>query len=374
MTGAPHRQTKPFANGQAAERSNSAPTLSIIIPCFNEGKILADTYQQLRAYLEQGAWHGTLPNTWEIIFVNDGSSDDTDVVVTRLQAHDRRVRLCSYRHNAGQGQALQTGFADARGEWVFCVDADLDYGPEHIERFLKQALQQDADIVVGSPYMPGGQALHVPRIRRWMSRVANWYFARIFNIGIRTFTGIARLYRRAALNRLMLTSRDKDVLPEIIIKAHALGMKITESPATLCWKPEVQKTRGRGAGILSTGRKALRHFLWGVVENPFFFFSLPIVLSVVFLAWFSFAVLYLFCRDFTATGRGTLADVTETFSMLVHENPQTFLCLTLFFFSTMILSCIGLIIYQNKIKKDHDFLYFTFLSDRLHQRGHGLDS
>jgi len=345
----------------------AAPTLSIVIPCYNEGDILERTYQQLSAYLDEKDWHGALPKTWEIIFVNDGSKDRTDEVVTALMAKDARVRLCTYPHNGGQGKALQTGFAAARGEWIFCVDADLDYGPDHIERFLRESVQHTADLVVGSPYMAGGQALNVPRVRLLMSKAANWYFSRIFSIGISTFTGIVRLYRRTSLERLMLTSRDKDILPEIIIKAHALGMNIVETPATLCWKPEIQKTRGRGAGIITTGRKAFAHFLWGVVENPLFFFSLPILLAIVGLIWFTSAVIYLFCRDYTSTPRGVLPDITTTFSTLIQQNPQTFVAMFSFFFTTLILSCIGLIIYQNKIKKDHDFLYFTLLSDRLRQ-------
>jgi len=345
----------------------AAPTLSIVIPCYNEGDILERSYQQLSAYLDEKDWQGALPKTWEIIFVNDGSKDRTDEVVSALMAKDARVRLCTYPHNGGQGKALQTGFAAARGQWVFCVDADLDYGPDHIERFLRESLQQNADIVVGSCYMPGGQAMNVPRVRLLMSKAANWYFSRIFRIGICTFTAIVRLYRRESLHRLMLISRDKDILPEIIVKAHALGMKIVETPATLCWKPEIQQTRGRGAGIITTGRKAFAHFLWGVVENPLFFFSLPILLSIVGLIWFTGAVLLLFCQEYASSPRGILADVTATLSAITQQNPQTFLALFSFFFTTMILSCIGLIIYQNKIKKDHDFVYFTLLSDRLRQ-------
>src|SRR4051812_34328937 len=98
-----------------------APTLSIIIPCYNEGRILAATFQQLRSYLENSGWSGSLPRTWEVIFVNDGSTDGTDDVVSELAARDPRVRLCTYPHNGGQGKALQTGFAHARGDWIFCV-------------------------------------------------------------------------------------------------------------------------------------------------------------------------------------------------------------------------------------------------------------
>jgi glycosyltransferase involved in cell wall biosynthesis len=338
------------------------------MPCYNEGDILERSYQQLRAYLDETDWQGSLAKTWEIIVVNDGSKDQTDVVVAGLMAHDKRVRLCTYPHNAGQGKALQTGFAHARGDWIFCVDADLDYSPEHIERFLREAVRAKADMVVGSPYMRGGRTENVPWVRLLMSKAVNRYFAFVCKIGVSTFTGIVRLYRRTSLERLLLTSRDKDILPEILIKAHTLGMKIVEAPAHLCWKKEVQQTRGRGIGVFSTARKVFRHLLWGVVENPGFFFSIPLTVSVVGFLWFTRAVVALFLGNFHASDLGILADITNTLSQQVHAHPQTFLLLFLFFFTSLILSCIGLIIYQNKTKKEQDFICFTLLAEAMRQR------
>ncbi len=341
------------------------PTLSIVIPCYNEGPILAASYHRLRAYLEETDWQGELPKTWEIVFVNDGSMDGTDAIIAAIAARDPRVRLCTYPHNGGQGKALQTGFAAARGDWIFCVDADLDYGPDHIERFFREALLHRADLIVGSPYMPGGRTENVPWVRLMMSRAVNRYFRFVCNIGVSTFTGIVRLYRRASLQRLLLTARDKDILPEILIKAHTLGMKIVEAPAHLCWKKEIQATRGRGIGVFSTARKAFRHLLWGVVENPGFFFAIPLVIALIGLLWFGAAVTSLFAQHFHLTGDGVLRDITATASQLVLANPQTFLLLLLFFFTTLILSCIGLIVYQNKTKKDHDFICLTQLAEMM---------
>ena len=352
---------------------HDTPTLSIIIPCYNEGSILDATYQRLCAYLDGSDWHGSLPKSWEIIFVNDGSKDGTDAIVSAIAARDARIRLCTYPRNGGQGKALQTGFAAARGDWVFCVDADLDYGPEHIERFLRDALAQHADLVVGSPYMKGGKAENVPWVRLWMSRTVNRYFSFVFNIGISTFTGIVRLYRRSALQKLLLTSRDKDILPEIIIKANTLGLTLIEAPASLCWKADVQKSRGRGIGVIVTARKAFRHLLWGVVENPGLFFSIPIFVSVFGLLWFTVAVTHVIGRSFALTDGGLLKDITDTLSHMVQTFPQTFLLWILFFFATMILTCIGLIIYQNKAKKDQDFICFTLLAEQMRRQAKQQD-
>lgn len=347
---------------------HAAVTLSIVIPCYNEGPILAATYQRLCAYLEAANWQGDQPKTWEILFVNDGSKDDTDAIVSAIAACDPRVRLCTYPHNGGQGKALQTGFAAARGEWIFCVDADLDYGPEHIERFLSEAQMQQADLIVGSPYMEGGRSENVPWVRLWMSKTINRYFSFVFNIPISTFTGIVRLYRRSSLQKILLTSRDKDILPEIIIKANTLGLKIVEVPANLCWKADVQKSRGRGIGVVTTAKKAFRHLLWGVVENPGLFFSVPIVISILGLLWFTGAVTHILIRHSALTDAGLVVDITNTLSSAVHTSPHTFFIWFLFFFTTMILTSIGLIIYQNKAKKDQDYICFTQLAEMMRQR------
>jgi cellulose synthase/poly-beta-1,6-N-acetylglucosamine synthase-like glycosyltransferase len=364
----PHRRAASNVQLMEGQYMQPGPTLSIVIPCYNEGKIVEQTFGKLRRFLEENDWQGDLPKTWEIIFVNDGSLDQTNEIVGVLMAQDRRVRLCTYPHNGGQGKALKAGFQHARGEWVFTVDADLDYGPEHIERFLHEALKQQADLVVGSPYMPGGRTENVPWIRLWMSRAVNRYLSLAFNITIATFTGILRLYRRGALENLLLTARDKDILPEIIVKAHLLGWNIIEIPATLCWQKDIQTTRGRGIGVVVTARKAFRHILLGVVENPGLFFSIPIVTSILGLSWFTFVLTHLFCRHMAMTDDGLLLDITNTFRHLAHTFPHTFFIFLLFFFTTMILTCIGLIIYQNKAKKDHDYHCFVQLSQMIRQQ------
>src|SRR5207253_9129580 len=105
------------------------------------------------------------------------------------------------------------------------------------------------------------------------------------------------------------------------------------------WKADVQKSRGRGIGVVTTGKKAFRHLLWGVGENPGLFFSVPIVLAILGLLWFSGAVLHVLGKHFTVGNDGLLVDITNTLSHSVHAHPQTFLIWFLFFFTTLILTC-----------------------------------
>ena len=84
--------------------------------------------------------------------------------------------------------------------------------------------------------------------------------------------------------------------------------------------------------------------------------------------WFTVAASELFARNFTPTDHGVLVDITNTLSRLTQTYPQTFYVWFLFFFTTMILTSIGLIIYQNKAKKDQDFICFTQIADMIRAR------
>jgi len=358
------RRRKGATMNSPPDPQRRSPVLTVLIPCFNEAGILRETASQLTAYLDAGQWRQGREGEWEILFVDDGSTDDSRSVLADLAARDPRVRFVSYRINAGQGQALQKGFAAARGDWIFSVDADLDYGPEHIGQFLALAHETGAEMVVGSPYMRGGSTSGVPAARLWMSRLMNWYFGRVLKLGLSTYTSILRLYRRETLTDLLLTSRDKDVLPEILIKAALLGVPIVEAPAQLRWKSRIAAQGRGGGGTLTTLRKAVRHLLWGVIENPLLFFLAPAVVAGAGTLWFAVAIAILFRRAYAATTTHGLEAVTSAASHVMQSNPQTVVIFAVLLHAALMLFCIGMVVFQNKVKKEQDFVYFSRLLAR----------
>ncbi len=189
--------------------------LSIVIPALNE----RDNLVQLIPLL-----HREVPpevTTYEIIIVDGGSVDGTADVAEKLG-----VRVCK-QSRPGYGGALAAGFAQARGEYILTMDADLSHSPRFIST-LWQARTR-AELVIASRYVPGGAA-EMPLLRLILSRILNVIFGRGMSLPIRDVSSGFRLYRSAALQGVHLESTHFDVLEEILIRLYAEGWQIIEVP------------------------------------------------------------------------------------------------------------------------------------------------
>lgn len=115
--------------------------ISVVVPGLNEGKSLAELARRIHAALAEHA-------AYEIIFVDDGSTDDSWDVIQKLNAEDVRVRGCRLRRNFGKAMALTAGFSLASGEIVIMMDADLQDDPADLPKFLR-SVEDGLDVVVG---------------------------------------------------------------------------------------------------------------------------------------------------------------------------------------------------------------------------------
>jgi len=237
------------------------PSLSVVMPMYNEAENVSSTLKAVREELEK------LEVPWEIILVNDGSTDNTLVLVQEAAAKDARIRLFTYTPNLGRGHALRTGFTQARGDIIVTTDFDLSYSAEFILRLYQELLGDPGlDFVVASPYMPGGRTLNVPPGRLFLSKLANKIIGFALGGRFKTVTGIARGYRRQVIQALELSSQDKEIHLEILSKLMALGYRGAEIPAVL-------QGRRRGRSKFRLGRASLSHLAFTLFERPIMFFG-----------------------------------------------------------------------------------------------------
>jgi len=122
--------------------NESERELSIVIPVYNEEKNLALLHTQLKSILE------TLTGRCEVIFVDDGSNDDSFSILEKLHRQDSNVKVIQFRKNFGKAAALSAGFAQARGRIIITMDADLQDDPREIPNFI-QKLDEGYDLVSG---------------------------------------------------------------------------------------------------------------------------------------------------------------------------------------------------------------------------------
>lgn len=122
--------------------SDSAPDLSVVLPVFNEAESIARVLEELVGVLEQ-----SFPDQWEVLAVDDGSTDTTATLIQEVSTRFPRVKLLPQEQNAGQSLALCAGFKQASGEWVATLDADGQNDPADLPKLF--AIRGEADVVFG---------------------------------------------------------------------------------------------------------------------------------------------------------------------------------------------------------------------------------
>jgi len=189
---------------------------SVVVPFLNEENSVTELYDRLKTALENSK------HAFELIFVDDGSTDKTFTLLGQIAQVDSRVVVIKLRHRFGKTAALAAGFEHARGEYVVTMDGDLQHDPEDIPRFVEK-LDEGYDVVCG------WRAHRVDNLwaRQIPSRIANWLMARLSGVGIHDFGGGYKAYRRELLNEVPLYGELQRFIPAL---AAAYGAQICEIP------------------------------------------------------------------------------------------------------------------------------------------------
>src|SRR5207247_11064719 len=183
--------TETFETGRIVDGDLPAPDISVVVTILNEAGSVEQLYRRTLAALDPG------PRTFELIFVDDGSTDGTFAVLERLHAEDPRVRAVRFKRNFGQHPAMHAGFSRARGDVVVTMDGDLQNQPEDIPR-LVEAVEAGYDVASGRR-----RARKDAVGRSVPSRVINGMLRRFTRVDISDFGCAFNAYRRDAVEPVL---------------------------------------------------------------------------------------------------------------------------------------------------------------------------
>lgn len=207
----------------------TCPRLGIVIPVYNEGENIARTLDAIRTQV-------TTPHRISLVY--DFDEDNTLPVVRARQGAGHDIRLVK-NLQPGVVSAIKTGLRQAEEEYVLVTMADMSDDYADVDTMCG-LLAQGYDLVCGSRYMPGGRQIGGPRLKKMISRLAGVSLHYLADIPTLDATNSYKLYRKRMLDALSIESDGGfEIGMEIVIKAHALGYKVTETPT--CW---IDRTAG----------------------------------------------------------------------------------------------------------------------------------
>jgi glycosyltransferase involved in cell wall biosynthesis len=194
-------------------RGDGAPYLSFVLPVLNERGSLKQLYEEITAVATG------LRRSYEIVIVDDGSTDGSVQFCSELTYNDPCVMLVQMRRRFGKATALQVGFEYARGEVIFTLDADLQDNPHDIPKMLAK-LDEGYDLVSGWK-----ENRKDPFLKRVQSKIFNYITSRVTGVTLKDFNCGFKAYRRDLVKRLSLYGELYRFIPAL---AHAEGFRVGE--------------------------------------------------------------------------------------------------------------------------------------------------
>jgi glycosyltransferase involved in cell wall biosynthesis len=204
------------------------PSISIVIPAYNEERRLPATLASLLEYVEARTWA-----PWEIVIVNDGSKDRTAAVAAQFAAAHAGIRVLENPGNRGKGYSVRHGMLEATGDWILFTDSDLSAPIGELDKLMDAARSQGASVAIGSRALNRGLIeVHESLFRETAGR--------IFNLIMRVVTGLRfsdtqcgfKLFERGAAQEIFRRQRIErwGFDAELLFIARRLGYKTVEVP------------------------------------------------------------------------------------------------------------------------------------------------
>lgn len=233
--------------------------LSVVIPVYNEEPSLDELHARLsRVLIDVGL-------TYEIIFVDDGSSDRSYDTLSLLSTSDPAIRIVKLARNYGQTAALAAGFDHALGDVIVAMDSDLQHAPEDLPKLL-------AKLAEGYDIASGWRANRVDGYwtRRLPSRLANWMMAKLSGVSLHDFGTTFKAYRAGVVKRIALYGDLHRFIPAL---ASSQGARIAEVPITNIERPNNTSHYGLSRTWRVMADLITVRFLLRYVTRPLHFFG-----------------------------------------------------------------------------------------------------
>jgi dolichol-phosphate mannosyltransferase len=206
------------------ERREGPHKISIVIPAYNEEDCIYETIKSISGCLKERG----IP--YEVLAVNDNSSDNTGEILKRCSQEDKRVRYVNNNGPNGFGHAVRTGLEEFSGDSVVIAMADGSDRPEDIVKYY-QKLVEGYDCVFGSRFVEGGAVVDYPIFKLIVNRAANLFISTLFNISYNDVTNAFKAYRREVVEGIKpLVSHHFNLTVEMPLKAIARGYRCAIVP------------------------------------------------------------------------------------------------------------------------------------------------
>jgi len=209
--------------------------ISVFFPCYNEEKNLENTINKAIPVIKE------IANNWEIIIVNDGSTDKTNIIAQKIQKlYPKNISIINHENNRGYGAALKSGLYNSKYEWIVFTDSDGQFDFSEIKKFIKKQKDTNSDIVIG--YYLNRQ---VPKSTIFTSKIWELIVSLLFDLRITDIDCGFKLINKKVINKItkLEAERGAFISSEFLIKAKKAGFKINEISVN-----HYPRTKGKSTG------------------------------------------------------------------------------------------------------------------------------
>lgn len=225
-------------------KKDKLTSLSIFFPAYNEEGNIATTLIDARNAATQ------VTHTYEIIVVDDGSTDRTVEVVKELQKFDPNIRLISHKANRGYGASVKTGLAACKMDWIFFTDSDGQFHYDELHKFVASSAKAELIIGYRKKRMDPFHRVFVAQV---LLKIWNFF---LFGLTVRDVDCAYKLFSKNLRDRINLETESAITVTEFVVKAKAKGFKILELPVTHYSRKFGQQTGGNWRVIAKAAKES----------------------------------------------------------------------------------------------------------------------